>query len=64
MIENDGELNIIISFEKIVEPKNVKEVFGGPFQEKCMKAMENKMNSMGKNGVWTLVDIPRGRKAI
>ena len=36
----------------------------GPESEKWLEAMKSEMKSLYKNEVWTLVDIPEGRKAI
>ena len=36
----------------------------GPESEKWLEAMKSEMGSMYDNQVWTLVDIPEGRKAV
>ena len=46
------------------EPKNVKEALSCPAKDKWIKAMEEEMASMSANQVWTLVDLPKGRKTI
>ena len=44
------------------EPATCKEAMEGPESEKWLEAMKSEMGSMYDNQVWTLVDIPEGRK--
>ena len=46
------------------EPKTYKEAMAGPESEKWLEAIKSEMGSMYDNQVWTLVDIPEGRKAV
>ena len=46
------------------EPANYKESMEGPESEKWLEAMKSEIGSMYDNQVWTLVDIPDGRKAV
>ena len=46
------------------EPKTVKEELECPAKEKWKVALEDEMESLKVNQVWTLVDLPPGRKAI
>ena len=46
------------------EPENYKEAMAGPESEKWLEAIKSEMGSMYDNQVWTLVDIPEGRKAV
>ena len=46
------------------EPANYKEAMEGPESEKWLEAMKSELGSMYDNKVWTLVDIPDGRKAV
>ena len=46
------------------EPANYKEAMECPESEKWLEAMKSEMGSMYENQVWTLVDLPEGRKAV
>ena len=46
------------------EPTNYKEAMEGPESEKWLEAMKSEIESMYDNKVWTLVEIPEGRKAV
>jgi hypothetical protein len=46
------------------EPANYKEAMEGPESEEWLEAMKSEIGSMYDNKVWTLVDIPDGRKAV
>lgn len=48
----------------MIEPKKIRETFVIPLHEEYMKAMEDDMGCISENGVWTLVDITRGCRAI
>lgn len=62
-IKGDGELNTLISDEMVVDQKNnIIKALNGPLE--WMKEMEDEVNSMVKNYVWTLINLPRGHRAI
>lgn len=44
------------------EPKTVNEALTGPAKDHWRKAMEEEIESMRINGVWDLVDLPKGRR--
>ena len=46
------------------EPKSYKEALSSPTSEKWKAAMIEEMESMKKNQVWDLVDLPPGQKTI
>ena len=46
------------------EPTNYKEAMMSPDSAKWFKAMKSEMGSMYKNKVWTLIDLPKDRRAI
>jgi hypothetical protein len=46
------------------EPATYTEAMEGTESEKWLEAMKSEIRSMYHNQVWTLVDIPRDRKAI
>ena len=46
------------------EPTNYKEAMEGLESEKWLEAMKSEIGSMYDNKVWTLVEIPEGRKAV
>jgi hypothetical protein len=46
------------------KPATCTEAMEGPESEKWLEAMKFKIRSMYDNQVWTLVDIPSGRKAV
>ena len=46
------------------EPTNYKEAMEGPESGKWLEAMKSEIGSMYDNKVWTLVEIPEGRKAV
>jgi transposase InsO family protein len=46
------------------DPHNVNEALGGRDARKWKKAMEEEMTSIRDNGTWSLVDLPKGHKAV
>ena len=54
----------MVQFPGEDEPKTIKEALSSPASDKWKNAMEEEMESMKVNNVWTLVDLPKGRKAI
>ena len=46
------------------EPKTIKEALECPTKEKWKVALEEEIESIKVNQVWSLVDLPAGRKAI
>jgi hypothetical protein len=46
------------------EPTSYKEAMEGPESEKWLEAMKSEIGSMYDNKVWTLMEIPEGRKAV
>ena len=46
------------------EPKTVKQALSSSHADDWSNAMSNEVNSLKKNNVWTLVELPAGRKAI
>ena len=61
--EIEGEVFMITPQDE-EEPKTVHEALSCPAKKEWKKAIEEEMESMKKNKVWELVDIPKGRKAI
>ena len=61
--EIEGEVFMITPQDE-EEPKTVHEALSCPAKKEWKKAMEEEMESIKKNKVWELVDIPKGRKAI
>lgn len=43
--------------------QNIKEALSHPSNDKWNIALQKEMSSINQNKVWTLVDLPRGRKA-
>ena len=46
------------------EPTNYEEAMMSPDSAKWLEAMKSEMRSMYKNKVWTLIDLPKDRRAI
>ena len=46
------------------EPTNYKEAMMSPDSDEWLEAMKYEIGSMYKNKVWTLVDLPKYRRAI
>ena len=46
------------------EPTNYEEAMMSPNSNKWLEAMKSEIGSMYENQVWTLVDLPDGRKAV
>ena len=63
-IEFYGQLVNAVMLDEHDEPANYKEAMEGPESEKWLEAMKSEIGSMYDNKVWTLVDIPKDRKAI
>ena len=49
---------------ELTEPTTVKDGLSSPDKAKWMSAMEKEIESLRKNDVWELVDLPKGRKAV
>ena len=62
--EIEGGEIFLAAQEGMVEPRNVREALAGPNARDWIRAMEEEMDSMKKNHVWDLVDLPAGRKAV
>jgi hypothetical protein len=58
--------NVVLSIMLIDhdEPATCTEAMEGPVSEKWLEAMKSEIRFMYDNKVWTLVDIPSGRKAV
>lgn len=50
--------------EELIDPSTVEEALSGPEAEKWREAMQNEMDSIASNNVWTLVEYPKERKPI
>ncbi|CAL5374326.1 unnamed protein product [Camellia sinensis] len=61
--EIEGEAFMIAPSDEM-EPKNLKEALSSPASKEWSTAMEEEIESMKKNHVWDLVDLPLGRKTI
>lgn len=48
----------------IIEPKSLNEALAAENKSQWLKAMEEEIASMKKNGTWDLVSLPKDRKAI
>ena len=46
------------------EPASCEEALASPASHEWIVAMRDEMDSMAKNQVWELVDLPPGRKTI
>ena len=55
---------VIVMLVEQDEPATYKEAMEGPESEKWLEAMKSEIGSMYDNQVWTMVDIPEGRKAV
>ena len=45
-------------------PESVREALQGPHRKKWQQAMNNEMESLRENGVYELVDMPKGKKVV
>ena len=61
MLQGEEEM---VQFPEADEPKTINKALSSPAIDKWKNAMEEEMKSMKVNNVWTLVDLPKGRKAI
>jgi hypothetical protein len=59
-----GDLVKIVLLIEQDEPTNYKEAMEGPEFDKWLEAKKSEIGSMHNNKVWTLVDIPAGRKVL
>ena len=55
---------VTLASSGIKEPSSVKEAFNCNENEKWKTAMQSEMNSLDKNNVWDLVELPKDRKPI
>ena len=46
------------------DPVTAKMALSGPDSEKWKKAMEIELDSLHRNDVWDLCELPQGRKAV
>ena len=46
------------------DPKSLSEALASPKSREWKKAMQREMDSLASNKVWTLTDLPRGKKAV
>lgn len=53
-----------VASEDIAEPATVREALSGPYAAQWHKAMQQEINSLHKHNVWTLTELPEGRKVI
>jgi hypothetical protein len=60
----NGDLVKTVMLVEHGEPTNYKEAMDEPESKKWLEAMKSEIGSMHNNQVWTLVDIPAGRKAV
>ena len=60
--EHYGEWVNTVSENK--EPTSFKDALSGSKKEEWTEAMKNEIDSLKKNDVWDLVELPKGRKAI
>ena len=58
-----GEWVNVAKIEEI-DPKNVNQAMSSQNAKEWKQAMENEINSLKKNKVWSLVKLPEGKKAI
>jgi len=49
---------------EVEEPTSFQEAIDSPNSKEWMDAMRDEMDSMMRNHVWELVDLPSGRKSI
>ena len=61
--EIEGESFLCASID-VDEPASYQEAITSPNSEKWIVSMKDEIDSMAKNDVWELVDLPPGRKAI
>ena len=59
----DPVLNVML-VDNTEEPPTYDEAMMSPNSDKWKEAMKCEMGSMYENQVWTLVDLPDGRKAV
>lgn len=48
----------------LTEPQTVEEALTSKDKERWKGAMEEELKAMKKNNVWTLTNLPEGRKSI
>ena len=61
--DEDGEA-YLLDVLKEDEPKDLSEALSSPAKDNWTKAMLDELDSMYKNQVWELVDLPKGHKTI
>ena len=59
----DPALNVML-VDNTDDPATYEEAMVSPDSDKWLEAMKSEMVSMYENQVWTLVDLPDGRKAV
>ena len=63
-IEGGTSSIFLAAQDGLVEPRTVKDALSGPNAREWMSAMQEELDSMKKNQVWELVDLPKGRKSV
>ena len=49
---------------EVDDPATVKEALSSTDKNEWVRTMENEINSLHKNDVWDLMELPEGRKAV
>ena len=57
-------IRVNVASELLNEPTSMTEALASPDKVKWKEAMEKEMESLQKNDVWDLVELPKGRKAV
>jgi hypothetical protein len=55
---------LIAAMANYKDPLTYKEVMESEFANEWREVCQYKMDALAKNGMWKLVDLPSGRKAI
>lgn len=63
----DDYVTYLILSTDTTDPESIKEALNRRFpkdRDRWIKAMKEERDSLAKNGTWTLVDLPKNKRAL
>lgn len=64
LIKRDDYITYLTLSNDVTDPENLVEALNSSDSVKWIKVMEEERDSLAKNGTWTLVDLPKDKRAL